>query len=479
MTAWQVVRRLKPAALGVAVAACAVLAFGAASTVSAAAAPRAVGAAAIPASKPPITIPTKSLLPAAPQWCADDAVAPSPGGFVWLCWVDNSTNEQDFVVYKVDATGAWQQTAQYETKNEGGVGGQSYEWEDVPGSSWNHLEAVESPEYQGPGTPDPNVTHNGWCYKVAAVNQFGATYSPEQCTVVPNPEWFPQNVSPAVKQWNGLSGVNGGTGDLFNRPRGHSLVNAHQTFGVDLDWSSKPALWKIQALGGSPQIMYGQAVAIRVWGGGWLTYGHQTFGVGLSLSQTPSYEWYVLGGQPGTPVDSRPAYQALEFALWNSRAKTYLVTRHQTFGVSLDWYQKDTSFGTVHLTKVLLNALPPVGNAAAYVGSFGGGSAANSVLNAVSFYGGPTPCSSGGFNGSCGPPNPGVPPLAFPIGGGTGSQTCASRPSALETLGWTDFSQLWGRGMTPSLAQPLRFFACSYDSGNPTQIPVWVQYIDQ
>ena len=66
--------------------------------------------------------------------------------------------------------------------------------------------------------------------------------------------------------------------------------------------------------------MYGEAVALRVWGGGWLEYGHQDWGVDLQLSDTPSYEWYVLGETPGWDIDGG------EFALWNSAAHDYLST---------------------------------------------------------------------------------------------------------------------------------------------------------
>ncbi len=80
--------------------------------------------------------------------------------------------------------------------------------------------------------------------------------------------------------------------------------------------------------------MRGQAVALRVWGGGWLKYGNETWGVDLVLSDTPSYEWYVVGGTPGIPIDNGP------WALCNNAAHDYLVYGDQTWGVNLNWYQK-------------------------------------------------------------------------------------------------------------------------------------------
>ena len=52
------------------------------------------------------------------------------------------------------------------------------------------------------------------------------------------------------------------------------------------------------------------------------------------MSDTPSYEWYIIGAPPGVQVDSE------EFALWDSAANDYLVFGHQTWGVNLNWCKK-------------------------------------------------------------------------------------------------------------------------------------------
>jgi hypothetical protein len=224
-------------------------------------------------------------------------------------WYDRSTDEQKFVLYRRSASGAWQEIYEVPTRNV--TGGGDYYYDDT----------------------DHSVS--GQCYRIAAVNQNGSGFTSEECTVRPDPSVFPQSPPTAVKQWVGLSSVNDGTGDLQTTTRSQdtSLTWSNQTFGVDLNWSSPPALWKIEAQGG-PQLMGGQAVALRVWGGGWLKYGHETWGVDLQLSDTPSYEWYLLAGTPGRPIDGST------FALWNSAANDYLVYGDETFGVNLNWYQK-------------------------------------------------------------------------------------------------------------------------------------------
>ena len=74
---------------------------------------------------------------------------------------------------------------------------------------------------------------------------------------------------------------------------------------------------------------------MRVWGGGWLKYSSQTLGVDLDYSDTPVYEWYVVGsGQPGQTLDDTV------FALWNKSAGDYLVHGEQTWSIGLNWYKK-------------------------------------------------------------------------------------------------------------------------------------------
>jgi hypothetical protein len=227
-------------------------------------------------------------------------------------WYDRSTIEQKFVVYKRDRYGAWQVVYQVPTRNV----------QDMSGD-YSYL--------------DTDTSVSGQCYRIAAVDSKGsAGYTQEQCTVRPDPSRFPQSDPASTEQWYGLNNANDGTGDLYNSAQHMSLANANQNFGVDLNWQTNPALWKIEAQGG-PHLMRGQAVALRVWGGGWLKYGNETWGVDLVLSDTPSYEWYVLGGTPGSTIGNG------SFALWNSAANDYLVSGDETWGVNVNWYKKTQS----------------------------------------------------------------------------------------------------------------------------------------
>ncbi len=227
---------------------------------------------------------------------------------VVVSWYDRSTDELAFIVYRRDAQGNWQNVHEVATHDEAGQG-EDYSWVDT----------------------DRN--QSGQCYRIAAAGLIASGYSGEQCTVRPDPSQFPQSVPAATRQWYGLSGANGGTGTLQTDKRDSdtNLVWSDSDWtSVALDWSEGPSLWKVQAQGG-PQVMYGQAVALRVWGGGWLKYGVQGLGVDLQFSDTPSYEWYVLGEPPGTSIPD-----GQDFAVWDSAAHDYLVFGHETWGVSLN-----------------------------------------------------------------------------------------------------------------------------------------------
>ncbi|HXT34054.1 MAG TPA: hypothetical protein VN837_00640 [Chloroflexota bacterium] len=239
---------------------------------------------------------------------------------VTVKWYDRSNDEQGFKVFKRDLSGNWQMVYQVATRDMAGSGYgnglDDYSWVDT------------------------STDMSGQCYMIAAYNDAAAGYTSEECTVRPDPNRFPQAVGSYAPQWSGLSSTNDGTGDLVNTNIEQNLLYGNQTWGVNLTWGNN-SLWRVEAQGG-PHLMKGQAVALRVWGGGWLKYGSQTFGVDLQLSSTPVYEWYPIGLQ-GDSSESTWAGSDLEdggtFALWNSSAQAYLVHGHETWGVDLEWYR--------------------------------------------------------------------------------------------------------------------------------------------
>ena len=241
---------------------------------------------------------------------------------VTVRWYDRSDNELGFKVSRRDSSGNWQLVYQVATHTMGGSGtgsqqgGTDYSWVDT------------------------STNISGQCYMVTAYSDQAAGDAGEQCTVRPDPSRFPQWVGGAATQWSGLSNSNDGTGELVNTNLEKNLRYGDQTWGVNLTWADS-SLWRVEAQGG-PHLMKGQAVAIRVWGGGGLKQGTESFGVDLQLSDTPVYEWYAIGVQ-GDPSEKSYAGNGLgdggTFALWNSSAGAYLVHGYQSWGVSLNWYR--------------------------------------------------------------------------------------------------------------------------------------------
>jgi hypothetical protein len=264
-----------------------------------------------PIVTPPPIIGVQSAPVAVPGTYGLQATASS----VTVQWSDRSNNEQGFVVYRRDLAGNWQIVDQVPTRDMAGTGA-VYTWVDT------------------------STDLSGQCYMIAAYAGLVSSTTNEQCTVRPDPSRFPQVVGSYAVQWSGLSDSNDGTGQLVDTNLEQDLLYGDQTWGVNLTWGVN-SLWRVEAQGG-PHLMKGQAVALKVWGGGWLKYGHEDWGVDLQFSSTPVYEWYAIGIQGDSSESTLAGYPLTDagtFALWNSSAQAYLVHGHQTLGVSLAWYK--------------------------------------------------------------------------------------------------------------------------------------------
>ena len=399
------------------------------------------GSIASAANTPPIATTTVQRAvprpPTPPGLVALEASASS----VTVGWTDSSTNEVGFTVFRRDLQGAWQSAYTTRTRNSAGTG-QSYSWVDT------------------------SLSLSGQCYMVAAVDSIGAGDTSEECTVRPDPSRFPQNANdPVSLQWTGLSGTNdyenplvniseSQVGDFSLRQEKASLIETHETWGINLKWVPISSLtpWQIEAQGG-PTLMRGQAVALHVNGGGWLTYGHETYGVDLQFSSTPVYQWYLLGGPAGSPIGTAP------FALWNSAARQYLIASHEDYGVDLGWYTPTppaTGSGTTLSTSVTMVADPQNEGFVPFVGSFGGGVGNKSTLLQVG--------------------NPSNGPTLFFLKNGSTNDDCGNSSKVITlapgaTLKPADMQAIWGSA-TPSMAQALPFVACAQTNASSVTVNV-------
>ncbi len=256
---------------------------------------------------PPVTPPTKGL-PSPPSAPPTYSFTPSAMS-VLVKWVSPDATADQFVVYRRDASWNWQQLHVEPNK-----AGATFTW------------------------PDSDHGVSAQCYLIVAVSSSTgmSTATKEQCTVRPDPSAFPQSAPAATIEWSGLAFTNDLAAPLS--VGNDFLQTQSRTWGVSLGLgpsTGNNAKGERQGDGSTWPLMKGEAIAIRVWGAGWLAHGTQSFGVDLVLSDTPVYEWYVVGnGTPGQNLDNST------FALWNKSAGDYLVKGDQTWGVGLNWYQK-------------------------------------------------------------------------------------------------------------------------------------------
>ena len=259
-------------------------------------------------TRPPPLPPPPAKLPDPPSAPGAYSVTAYPTSVV-VGWASPDATVNKFIVYRRDAHWAWQ-----EVHTEINRPGATYSW------------------------VDGDRSLSAQCYMVVGYSTSTGLGSStkEQCTVRPDASVFPQGAPSAAVEWFGLSSANDGVGPL---DVGDQFLQLHdQTWGISLGFGHNTGdnvKTERQGGGSSWPLMKGEAVALRVWGAGWLKHGFQTWGVDLVLSDTPSYEWYVVGdGTPGQTLDNG------KFALWNRSAGDYLVKGDQTWGVGLNWYQK-------------------------------------------------------------------------------------------------------------------------------------------
>lgn len=152
--------------------------------------------------------------------------------------------------------------------------------------------------------------------------------------------------------------TNGVTVGLVNQHEGKSLRFGERENGIELVWDEATDLrnvsFRTQGQTGNP-LTYASAVAIRVDGGGFLTYAERDTGINLTWSAQSRFEWEVTGGVPGTPVST-----TLPVALLNTLHGDHLVYGERPEGINLRWYADLPVFGQTFVTGQLVGGYPPL-----------------------------------------------------------------------------------------------------------------------
>jgi hypothetical protein len=128
------------------------------------------------------------------------------------------------------------------------------------------------------------------------------------------------------------------------------LQHEHQKLGINLGWTddatnetgNRVARWFFTRQGqGDGPIKYGETIALANGGSpSFIRYAHRTVGINLDWSETPVFEWKLLGGKVGDPV-----YTQEQIALLNEKATAggeCLIYFDRTAGGDIGWPSSKT-----------------------------------------------------------------------------------------------------------------------------------------
>lgn len=120
------------------------------------------------------------------------------------------------------------------------------------------------------------------------------------------------------------------------------LQHEEQRFGINLGWTddasaktaAKVTRWFFaRESGDDGALRYAETIALANGGDpSFVRYENRTVGVNLGWSKTPAYEWKVLGGTAGTPVQA-----GQKVALFNEKANECLIYFDRTAGGDIGW----------------------------------------------------------------------------------------------------------------------------------------------
>ncbi len=138
---------------------------------------------------------------------------------------------------------------------------------------------------------------------------------------------------------------------------GKRLVYEERTWGINLGWSNTASgnVFFERADGASDPLRYGEPIAVRIKDQGYLCYGSRDHGIDLVWSDSPKYEWRILGGNPRDLIDS-----TLPVSLYNETNQDYVIKGPRDIGIDL-WY-------STHPAQTWVDVVVPILVQAAQIG---------------------------------------------------------------------------------------------------------------
>ena len=151
-----------------------------------------------------------------------------------------------------------------------------------------------------------------------------------------------------VDQWE-LLGTPGevmpGAGyTLRNRINDRSVRYGEREYGINLVWDRAADLANVTLVRSGADddpVRFGEPLAVRVRGGGYLRYQEREYGINLVWSDGPVYEWMVGGRHLAGPVRLRQ-----RFRIVNLEHGDYLAYGVRDFGFNLRWWSDVGGYGS-------------------------------------------------------------------------------------------------------------------------------------
>lgn len=153
------------------------------------------------------------------------------------------------------------------------------------------------------------------------------------------------------------SAVTSGTGYcFFNQTNAQAIKYGKRGSlgGINLVWDKSTTLTNahFENEGNQGAIKYGEKVAFKIDGikTPFLRYARRNIGINLTWSETPVFEWMIVGGAEGTPVKLETP-----FALINTVEKDFLIyAKRGGEAINLRWYLDRNKGGYLDQAKTLV-----------------------------------------------------------------------------------------------------------------------------
>ncbi len=164
-------------------------------------------------------------------------------------------------------------------------------------------------------------------------------------------QWMfdPNNPPHPLYPKSAFSGPSSRNYNLKNLQTRRFLQWEHQTVGINLGWTDdatvqtakKVARWFLtRSTTDRTPLRYGELLGLGNGGNpSFIRYSKRTFGINLDWSNTPVFEWKILGGPIGQPVNS-----GKWLALYNQKAGDCLIHFDRTVGGDIGWPGSQTWF---------------------------------------------------------------------------------------------------------------------------------------